>query len=52
MTGVADVFAALYNRFVKALAPEGAVISHFNYSGNPNIEAVEGGIDTLCLMTS
>lgn len=47
VTGVADVFATLYNNFVKALAPEGAQIAHFNYSNNPNVEAVEGGIDTM-----
>lgn len=47
VTGVADVFATLYNRFVKALAPDGAQIAHFNYSNNPNVEAVENGIDTM-----
>lgn len=47
VTGVADVFATLYNRFVRALAPDGAQIAHFNYSNNPNVEAVENGIDTL-----
>lgn len=47
VTGVADVFASLYNRFVKALAPDGAQIAHFNYSNNPNVEAVENGIDTM-----
>ena len=47
VTGVADVFAALYNKMVKALAPEGAAIAHFNYSNNPNVEVVENGIDTL-----
>jgi hypothetical protein len=41
VTGVADVFAELYNKFVKALAPEGTQIAHFNYSNNPNIESVE-----------
>ena len=47
VTGVADVFAELYNKFVKALAPEGTQIAHFNYSNNPNIESVENGLDTL-----
>ena len=47
VTGVADVFAALYNKMVKALAPEGAAIAHFNYNGNPNVEVVENGIDTM-----
>lgn len=47
VTGVADVFAQLYNKFVKALAPQGAQIAHFNYSNNPNVESVEGGIDTM-----
>ena len=47
VTGVADVFAALYNKLVEALAPKGATIAHFNYNGNPNVEAVEDGIDTL-----
>ena len=47
VSGVADVFAALYNRLVKAIAPQGVKIAHFNYSNNPNVEAVEGGIDTL-----
>lgn len=47
VTGVADVFATLYNRFVKALAPDGAQIAHFNYSNNPNVDAVENGIDTM-----
>ena len=47
VTGVADVFAELYNKFVKALAPEGAQIAHFNYSSNPNVENVENGIDTM-----
>ena len=47
VTGVADVFAALYNKMVKALAPKGAAIAHFNYSNNPNVEVVENGIDTL-----
>ena len=47
VTGVADVFAELYNKFVRALAPEGAKIAHFNYSNNPNIENVDGGLDTM-----
>ena len=47
VTGVADVFAQLYNKFVKALAPQGAQIAHFNYSNNPNVESVEGGLDTM-----
>ena len=47
VTGVADVFAALYNKLVKTLAPAGAAISHFNYSNNPNVEVIENGIDTL-----
>ncbi len=47
VVGVADVFANLYNKFVKALAPEGVEIAHFNYSNNPNIESVENGLDTL-----
>lgn len=47
VTGVADAFAQLYNRLVRAIAPEGAPIAHFNYSNNPNIESVENGIDTL-----
>ena len=47
VTGVADVFSSLYNKFVKALAPEGAEIAHFNYSSNPNVADVENGIDTL-----
>ena len=47
VTGVADVFATLYNNFVKALAPEGAQIAHFNYSNNPNVESVENGLDTM-----
>ena len=47
VTGVADVFAALYNKLVKTLAPAGAPIAHFNYSNNPNVEVIENGIDTL-----
>ena len=47
VTGVADVFAALYNRLVKSLAPEGVQIAHFNYNNNPNVEAVENGLDTM-----
>lgn len=47
VTGVADVFAALYNKMVKALAPEGVEIAHFNYNGNPNVAAVENGLDTM-----
>ena len=47
VTNVADVFAALYNKMVKTLAPEGAQIAHFNYNNNPNVEVVENGIDTM-----
>lgn len=47
VTGVADVFAALYNRLVKSLAPEGVQIAHFNYNENPNVEVVENGLDTM-----
>ena len=47
VTGVADVFAALYNRLVKSLAPEGVQIAHFNYNENPNVEVVENGLDTI-----
>ena len=47
VTNVADVFAALYNKMVKTLAPKGAPIAHFNYSNNPNVEVVENGIDTM-----
>lgn len=47
VTGVADVFAALYNRLVKSLAPEGVQIAHFNYNNNPNVEVVENGLDTI-----
>ena len=47
VTGVADVFALLYNRLVKALAPKGVKVSHFNYNDNPNVEVVENGLDTL-----
>lgn len=47
VTGVADVFAELYNNFVKALAPDGSKIAHFNYSNNPNVGAIENGIDTM-----
>ena len=47
VAGVADVFALLYNRLVKALAPKGVKVSHFNYNDNPNVEVVENGLDTL-----
>lgn len=47
VSGVADVFAALYNKMVKSLAPQGVPIAHFNYNNNPNVEVVENGIDTL-----
>lgn len=47
VTGVADVFASLYNRLVKSIAPKGVAIAHFNYSNNPNVEKVEDGLDTL-----
>ena len=47
VTNVADVFAALYNKMVKTLAPKGAKIAHFNYNNNPNVEVVENGIDTM-----
>lgn len=47
VTGVADVFASLYNSLVKSIAPKGVKIGHFNYSNNPNVEKVEDGLDTL-----
>lgn len=47
VTGVADVFASLYNRLVKALAPAGVQIDHFNYNNNPNVDKVENGLDTM-----
>ena len=46
VTNVANVFAQTYNKLVKALAPKGAPIAHFNYNNNPNVEVVENGIDT------
>ena len=47
VTGVADIFADLYNKMVTTLAPKGVAIAHFNYNNNPNVEVVENGIDTL-----
>ena len=47
VAGVADVFAKLWNNLVTSLAPKGVQIAHFNYNGNPNVEPVENGLDTL-----
>ena len=47
VTGVADVFAKLWNNLVTSLAPKGVEIAHFNYNDNPNVAVVENGLDTL-----